>query len=103
MLVIVFFGNPRSYSAHEGRESPPVMTWPLVVLAILATLGGFGFFARNFLALPVEKSPNAFGVVPGLGIVGSIFGAGLACAVCRGRSTEVVKAEMVSPDFSFAE
>src|SRR5438128_5197742 len=55
MLVIVFFGNPRSYSAHEGRESPPVMTWPLVILAILATLGGFGFFARNFLALPVES------------------------------------------------
>src|SRR5213082_170920 len=52
MLVIVFFGNPRSYSAHEGRESPPVMTWPLVVLAILATLGGFGFFTRNFLKLP---------------------------------------------------
>src|SRR5256884_4076208 len=73
MLVIVFFGNPRSYSAHEGRESPPVMTWPLVVLAILATLGGFGFFARNFLALPVEKSPNAFGVVPGLAIVALIL------------------------------
>src|SRR5881227_2985278 len=87
MLVIVFFGNPRSYSAHEGRESPPVMTWPLVVLAILATLGGFGFFARNFLALPVEKSPNAFGVVPGLAIVALILGAGLAFAVYRGRST----------------
>src|SRR5919204_4782066 len=27
MLVIVFFGNPRSESAREGRESPPVMTW----------------------------------------------------------------------------
>src|SRR6266436_6720694 len=87
MLVVVFFGNPRSDSAREGRESPPVMTWPLVVLAILATLGGFGFFARNFLALPVEKSPNAFGVVPGLAIVALILGAGLAFAVYRGRST----------------
>src|SRR5712672_644545 len=52
MLVVVFFGNPRSYSAHEGRQSPPVMTMPLIVLAILATLGGFAFFARNFLKLP---------------------------------------------------
>src|SRR6059058_5694679 len=64
MLVIVFFGNPRSDSAREGRESPPVMTMPLIVLAILATLGGFAFFTRNFLKLPTEKAPNAFGVVP---------------------------------------
>src|SRR5690349_1826384 len=56
MFVIVFFGNPRSDSAREGRESPPVMTTPLVVLAILATLGGFAFFARNFLTLPTEAA-----------------------------------------------
>ena len=55
LLVIVFFGNPRSDSAREGTESPLVMTVPLIVLAILAALGGFGFFARNFLALPNEK------------------------------------------------
>src|SRR6202162_1815018 len=35
MLVIVFFSNPRSDSAREGRESPPVMTMPLIVLAVL--------------------------------------------------------------------
>ena len=52
MLVIVFFGDARSDSAREGRESPAVMTMPLIVLAILATLGGFAFFARNFLTLP---------------------------------------------------
>src|SRR5216110_2387277 len=103
MLVVVFFGNPRSDRAREGRESPPVMTWPLVVLAILATLGGFGFFARNFLALPVEKSPNAFGVVPGLAIVALILGAGLAFAVYRGRSTEVVNAELLRNKFYFDE
>jgi len=55
MLVIAFFGNPRSDIARESRESPPVMIMPLILLALLATLGGFGFFARNFLALPVEK------------------------------------------------
>src|SRR2546423_5433273 len=77
MLVIVFFGNPRSYSAHEGRESPPVMTWPLVVLAILATLGGVGFFSRKFLSLPGVKTPHAFGGVSCFGIFALIFGGGL--------------------------
>src|SRR2546429_6414855 len=55
MLVIVFFGAPRCDIARDSRESPAVMTVPLIVLALLATLGGFAFFARNFLTLPVEK------------------------------------------------
>src|SRR5881396_3622400 len=83
MLVIVFFGNPRSDSAREGRESPPVMTMPLIVLAILATLGGFAFFARNFLKLPTDKEAAVF--VPVLAIIALILGVGLAIALYRGR------------------
>src|ERR1700747_2207641 len=60
MLVIVFFGKPRSDIARESKESPVVITGPLIVLAILATLGGFAFFARNFLALPMEKGVALF-------------------------------------------
>jgi NADH-quinone oxidoreductase subunit L len=101
MLVIVFFGNPRSDSAREGRESPPVMTWPLVILAILATLGGFGFFARNFLALPIENAVSAF--VPGLAIAALVLGGGLAFAVYRGRSTEAVNVELLRHKFYFDE
>src|SRR5881227_2620677 len=85
MLVIVFFGNPRSESAREGRESPPVMTMPLIVLAILATLGGFAFFARKFLTLPIEK--EAALVVPVLAILALIIGVGLALLLYRGRAT----------------
>jgi len=58
MLVIAFFGNPRSDIARESRESLPVMIMPLILLALLAMLGGFGFFARNFLALPVENQAS---------------------------------------------
>jgi NADH-quinone oxidoreductase subunit L len=103
MLVIVFFGNPRSDSAREGRESPPVMTMPLIVLAILATLGGFAFFARNFLALPTEKAPNAFGVVPVLAITALILGVGLAIPLYRGRAAEPIKIELLRRKFYFDE
>src|SRR2546423_6463876 len=78
MLVIVFFGNPRSDTAREGRESPPVMTMPLIVLAILATLGGFAFFARDFLTLP-SKEAAAF--VPVLAILALILSVALATAL----------------------
>src|SRR5947208_465658 len=101
MLVIVFFGNPRSEGAREGRESPPVMTMPLIVLAILATLGGFAFFARNFLTLPTEKEAAVF--VPVLAIIALILGVGLAFALYRGRTTEAVKVELLRRKFYFDE
>src|SRR5205809_4423954 len=101
MLVIVFFGNPRSESAREGRESPPVMTMPLIVLAILATLGGFAFFARNFLTLPTDKEAAVF--VPVLAIIALILGVGLAFVLYRGRATEPVKVELLRRKFYFDE
>jgi NADH-quinone oxidoreductase subunit L len=101
MLVIVFFGNPRSDRAREGREAAAVMTWPLIVLAILATLGGFGFFARNFLTLPVENEVAA--VVSVLAIVALILGGGLAFVVYRGRSTEAVNLELLRRKFYYDE
>jgi NADH-quinone oxidoreductase subunit L len=102
LLVIVFFGKPRSDIARESRESPPVMTVPLIVLAFLATVGGFAFFARNFLALPAEKEVAI--VVPALAIVALIIGSGLAIALYRNRATERVKdLELVRHKFYFDE
>src|SRR5207249_10650248 len=92
MLVIAFFGNPRSDSARESRESPPVMTLPVMVLAVLAAVGGFGFFARRFLALPVEKHIATF--VPALAVIALIAGSVLAVVVYRHRETAPVALEL---------
>lgn len=40
LLYLVFFGQNRTTNAHP-HESPKVMTVPLMVLAVLSTLGGF--------------------------------------------------------------
>jgi NADH-quinone oxidoreductase subunit L len=100
MLIIVFFSNPRSESAREGRESPPIMTMPLIVLAVLATLGGFAFFARNFLTLPTEEAAV---FVPALAILALILGVGLAIVLYRGRAAEPVKVELLRRKFYFDE
>src|SRR3989475_1539450 len=88
LLVIVFFGTPRSDIARNSSESPPVMTRPLIVLTLLATLGGFAFFARNFLALPVENHIASF--VPALAVIALIAGSGLAVAIYRQPETDPV-------------
>ncbi len=101
MLVIVFFGSPRTEEARESHESPPVMTGPLIVLAILATLGGFAFFARNFLPLPVVKESASF--VSVLAIVAVILGGGLAIAIYHGQSSDPVDVKLLRHKFYFDE
>jgi NADH-quinone oxidoreductase subunit L len=101
MLVIVFFGTPHSDIARESRESPPVMTVPLTVLALLAALGGFAFFARNFLTLPVEKEVPI--LVPVLAILALIVGSGLAIALYRNRAHDPIDVEVLRHKFYFDE
>jgi NADH-quinone oxidoreductase subunit L len=101
LLIIVFFGETRSEAARQSTESPLVMTGPLIVLAILAALGGFGFFARNFLALPVEKETTF--LVPVLAFVALIVGSGLAIALYRNRVSEPIDVEVLRDKFYFDE
>jgi NADH-quinone oxidoreductase subunit L len=101
LLVIVFFGKPRSDIARESGESPPVMTGPLIVLALLATLGGFAFFAGRFLVLPFEKKVAAF--VPAVAIVALILGSGLAIALYQNRTSEPVDLALLRHKFYFDE
>jgi NADH-quinone oxidoreductase subunit L len=46
-LFMVFGGAPRTSAAKDAKENPPVMTLPLVALAVLAAVGG----ALNFPGL----------------------------------------------------
>jgi len=101
LLVIVFFGDSRSEVARESKESPLVMTGPLIVLAILAALGGFGFFARNFLALPMEKETGFS--VPALAFSALIVGSGLAIVFYRNRTSEPIDIEVLRHKFYFDE
>jgi NADH-quinone oxidoreductase subunit L len=39
-LLMVFFGEPRTEAAAHAQENPPVMTVPLIILAVLSIFGG---------------------------------------------------------------
>ncbi len=45
VYMLTFQGEPRDQHAYEhAHESPPVMSWPLILLGILAAVGGFVVF-----------------------------------------------------------
>ena len=86
LLVVVFFGKPRTEAAKNSDESPIVMTGPLIVLAILSILAGFPLLAKN--ALPVPHAAEAGMMVPALAIAAMIAGAIVAATLYRKRENE---------------
>jgi NADH-quinone oxidoreductase subunit L len=39
-VLMVFFGKSRSLAAEHARENPPLITVPLIILAVLSAIGG---------------------------------------------------------------
>ena len=101
LVLAVFFGKPRSDAALKVREAYPVMTVPLIVLAVMAFIAGFGPFARRFLALPNEQGVTI--LVPVLAFATVILGGGLAFYLYRNRETDPLDAAILRRRFYFDE
>src|SRR3954468_22663227 len=101
LVVVVFFGKPRSDQARRGLEAPWVMIGPLILLAIPAFAAGFGFFARIFLPAPVEHETGW--VVPGLALTAALAGAILAIGLYRGRQQDPFHVGLFRNRFYFDE
>jgi NADH-quinone oxidoreductase subunit L len=86
LVLVVFFGRSRSEHAEHGKESPLVMSGPLMVLAIPSALAGFGFFARHFL--PVPHAHHGGNTVPMLATGAMLLGVVVAFFVYRNRETD---------------
>ena len=101
LFVVVFFGKPRSPVARTSREAPTSMLIPLVVLALLALIGGFNFFARHFLTLPHERDAAQF--VPGLALVAMLLGGTGAIFLYRDRASDPFSFAILRQKFYFDE
>ncbi len=45
LVVVAFLGKPRTHEAEHGHDGPAAMTMPLVILAVLSIIAGYGFIA----------------------------------------------------------
>jgi NADH-quinone oxidoreductase subunit L len=88
LFVVVFLGKPRTPVAKSSDEAPVVMLIPLIILAVLSAVGGFGFLARQFVVIPHEKEIAT--LVPALAVSTMILGAGSAFVLYRNRTTEPI-------------
>jgi NADH-quinone oxidoreductase subunit L len=101
LVIVVFFGRPRSDQARKGLEAPWVMIGPLILLAIPAFASGFGFVAKIFVQLPEEK--EASWLVPALALGATLGGAILAIVLYRNRETDPIDLALLRNRFYFDE
>jgi NADH-quinone oxidoreductase subunit L len=97
LLVVVFFGKPRSEIARTSTESPFVMTGPLVLLALFSLVGGLPSFAQKFLVIPHEKEFAI--VVPTLALIAMLGGSVLAIMLYRKRESDPLNLELLRNRF----
>jgi NADH-quinone oxidoreductase subunit L len=83
LFFVAFLGQPRTDKAKHAHESPAVMSWPLLILAVFATAGGIigingiydSQFAPDVAALPLMQRlfepfvRSPLGAFIGLGMV----------------------------------
>ena len=54
LVLVAFFGSPKSEMSRHAQESRPVMVWPLRLLAVFSFVGGFigieSVYAKQFVA-----------------------------------------------------
>lgn len=106
LFVLTFFGTPRDGKLYEhAHESPAVMTVPLIVLAVFATIGGFfGGWLTRWLAptfslyrgaahAAIESGPIATLVITvALGVIGIVLAVAL-----YGKRNLSAKAGLATP------
>lgn len=101
LVVVVFFGKPRSHLASAGREAPWVMITPLLVLALPAFASGFGFIAKFFIHLPHENETGW--LVPVLAFTATVIGMTLAIILYRKSETDPLDLPFLRKGFGFDE
>jgi len=101
LIVVVFFGKPRSDQARAGREAPWVMIAPLVLLAIPAFASGFGFVAKLFVQMPPEKEHDW--LVPGMAFSAALAGIAVAIYFYRNRQSDPIDLRLLRKKLYFDE
>ncbi len=102
LVIVAFFGKPRTDSAHHATEAPMVMILPLVVLAIFSLLAGYNVFA---VPLQAMKPPHVedHQTVLYASLAALILGAGAAIWLYRGKNKDPLNIKLFANKFYFDE
>ncbi len=102
LLIVAFFGKPRTESAHHASEVPMIMLLPLVVLAVFSIFSAWDGFATTLQALkPAHEKPHD--TVMFASIAAFLIGTSGAIYLYRGKDKDPVNIKLFANKFYFDE
>ncbi len=102
LVIVAFFGKPRTESAHHASEVPVIMLLPLVLLAIFSIFSAWDGFATPLQALkPAHEPPHT--TVLTASILAFLIGTGGAIYLYRGKDKDPVNIKLFANKFYFDE
>jgi NADH-quinone oxidoreductase subunit L len=109
LFVVVFFGEGRTDAAKHGHDGPPAMTVPLLILAVLSVIAGYGFVAGPALGHEISEGIEKIehlggaGLVTTLATIAFLLGTGSGFALYRGQSKDPILIPLFKNKFYFDE
>lgn len=102
LVIIAFFGKPRTESAHHATEVPVIMCLPLVALAVFSLLSAWDGFATPLQALKPAHEPTHHTVLFA-SIAAFVIGTGGAIYLYRGKDKDPISIKLFANKFYFDE
>jgi NADH-quinone oxidoreductase subunit L len=86
LFLVAFLGTARSEAANHAHESPPVMTVPLILLAIPSLIAGLPLISSLFFPEVESSEPS----IPAIAVSLAVFlgGALAGFALYRGKNSD---------------
>src|SRR6201988_1534728 len=97
LFIVAFLGTPRTETASHAHESPPVMTVPLLLLAIPSVIAGFPPIEHIFFPMAGEAGPS----IPAMLVSVAVFIAGIGAGfvLYRGKNSDPVSVPLFANRF----
>ncbi|WP_397384638.1 NADH-quinone oxidoreductase subunit L [Prosthecobacter sp.] len=102
LVIVAFFGKPRTESAHHATEVPVIMLLPLVLLAVFSIFSAWDGFATPLQAYkPAHEPPHT--TVLAASILAFLFGTIGAIYLYRGKDKDPINIKLFANKFYFDE
>jgi NADH-quinone oxidoreductase subunit L len=88
LFVVAFLGKTKSDNADHAHEVGPLMFVPLLLLAVLAVVGGFGFIHQFAPATPKHAGEFHLNFLFWVSLIALIVGAGAGFVLYNGKDKD---------------
>ncbi len=102
LLIVAFFGKPRSESSRHASEAPLAMILPLLLLAVFSVSSGWEWMGLRLQAMMPHHAQDHYTVMA-WSLAALIIGAGSAFLLYRGKDKDPVRIPLFANKFYFDE